>query len=303
MLKLFITTIILFFTILSCSESGDNPIKTVKTDIGLFAQTLMHDNLSREYFVYVPTSYDGTFEIPLLLSFHGFGGTASNNLISSNMQPISDTEGFLLVSPQGASLKGEGKASHWNHELKSTKNKSDVDDFGFVEALIDEISSNYSIDSKRIYVCGYSNGAFFANSLSCYLNNKIAAVASIAGLMSTEIVKYHKLLHPTAAIMFHGTADQVVPYKGIEGYAMSIDQTLDYWIKFNNANTTPKINTFKHNNVEIKHYSYTDGRNGVVVEHYKIIGGNHWPQISYMGSNISRLIWDFVSKYDVDGLR
>ena len=208
------------------------------------------------------------------------------------MQLISDTEGFLLVSPQGTPLKEEGKGSHWNHELKTKQNKSDVDDFGFVKALIGEISSNYSINSKRIYVCGYSNGASFANSLSCYLNNKIATVASIAGLMSTEIVKYHKPLHPTAIIMFHGTADQVVPYEGIKGYAMSIDQTLDYWIRFNNANTIPKINTFKndrtkiespvyskkntfkHNNVEIEHYSYADGRNGVSVEHYKIIGEN-----------------------------
>ena len=78
MLKLFITTIILFSAILSCLEGEDDPIKTVKTHIGLFAQTLMHDNLSREYFVYVPTSYDGTSEVPLLLNFHGFGGTANN---------------------------------------------------------------------------------------------------------------------------------------------------------------------------------------------------------------------------------
>ena len=303
------------------STNEDNLVKIAPANRGLFNRKLTYDNLEREYTVYIPSSYDEVSEVPLLLHFHGFGGSAGEGLIFSDMQKIAETEGFILVGPQGSSL-GEKKRSHWNHQPKSAKhNKSNVDDLGFTSALIDEIFSNYSIDSKRIYACGYSNGAFLANSLSCYLSNKIAAVASIAGFMSTEIIKHHRPIHPTAVIIFHGTEDQIVPYEGIEGYALSIDRMIDYWIEFNSTDTIPDTNVFKNDSkkiessaygkknslkygeAKVEHYSYKNGRNQVSVEHYKIIEGNHWPQISYQGSNISRLAWDFVSRYDINGLR
>jgi len=40
------------------------------------------------------------------------------------------------------------------------------------------------------------------------------------------------------------------------------------------------------------------------VEHYKIIDGGHvWFHIDDQGTNTSRLIWDFVSQYDINGER
>ncbi len=91
--------------------------------------------------------------------------------------------------------------------------------------------------------------------------------------------------------MFHGTVDQLIPCEGIEGYAMSIDQIIDYWIKFNTVNMASQINIFKRDSMELKsssyekkngfgcttigHYSYRDGKNGVSVENYNIIGGIH----------------------------
>ena len=238
------------------STNEDNLVEIPPANRGLFNRKLTYDNLEREYTVYIPSSYDEVSEVPLLLHFHGFGGSAGEGLIFSDMQKIAETEGFILVGPQGSSL-GEKKRSHWNHQPKSAKhNKSNVDDLGFTSALIDEIFSNYSIDSKRIYACGYSNGAFLANSLSCYLSNKIAAVASIAGFMSTEIIKHHRPIHPTAVIIFHGTEDQIVPYEGIEGYALSIDRMIDYWIEFNSTDTVPDTNVFKNDSKKIESSAY-----------------------------------------------
>ena len=46
----------------------------------------------------------------------------------------------------------------------------------------------------------------------------------------------------------------------------------------------------------------TDGDNNTSVEHYKVIDGGHvWFDIGYDGSNTSRLIWNFVSRYDIHG--
>lgn len=299
--RLFIITIIALSMLYSCSKDNNMVPNTSTTNTtGLFTRTLFHDGVTREYILYVSDSYDGSSKVPLMFNFHGFGGTAKQHLNYTDMRFLADTDNFILVYPQGSLLEGY---PHWNSSLPSEDNKSDADDFGFVEALIDEISSNYNIDLERVYACGYSNGAFLAYSLACYHSDKIAAIGSVAGTMMDDIYSDCSLSHPMAMINLHGTSDDVVPYGGSKGFT-AIDQVLEYWVSFNNTNTAPVINSINENGITIEHYSYTDGDNNTSVEHYKIIGGGHvWFDIDYEGSNTSRLIWDFVSRYDINGLR
>ena len=80
MKRLFIVIIIALSNILSCSENEDTPLETPTTNTtGLFTQTLPHDGITREYVIYVPDSYDGTSEVPLMLNFHGYGGGCKTN--------------------------------------------------------------------------------------------------------------------------------------------------------------------------------------------------------------------------------
>ena len=54
----------------------------------------------------------------------------------------------------------------------------------------------------------------------------------------------------------------------------------------------------------IEQYVYDQGDNSVSVEHYKYIGGEHtWFNETYQGQNASKLVWDFMSRYDINGLR
>ena len=209
MKPLFVVAIMALSSMFSCSENGDRQLNTPDADAekddkqldggatDLLTRTLVHDGMTREYFLYVPDSYDGTSEVPLMLNFHGYGGIASQYLEYADMRSLADTEMFILVYPQGALLDGD---PHWNAGLESDENKSDVDDFGFVEALIDEISSNYSIDPARVYACGYSNGAFFTYALACYHGDRIAAIGSVAGTMMEETHDNCSPSHPTAMI-------------------------------------------------------------------------------------------------------
>ena len=170
--KKFTATTFLFF-IFSCSQKDD-----LMTNEG--ALTLNYDGINREYVLYIPESYDTTLTYPLLFNFHGYGGTATDHMYSADFRPIADTANFILVYPQGLAL--DGGQSHWNTAETGEDNKSNVDDFGFIESLIDEISSEYNINQNKIYACGYSNGSGFSFSIACHLN-KIAAIASISGLM------------------------------------------------------------------------------------------------------------------------
>lgn len=288
----------------SCSKTNDNQTNQQSEPetitVGLSTQTLVHDNTDREYLLYIPESYDGSADWPLMFNFHGYGGTATQHMNYTDMRPIADTEHFILVYPQGALLDG---APHWNSGLDSKDNKSDVDDFGFVEAMINKISTDYKVDAKRVYACGYSNGSFFSYSLACFHSDKIAAIGSVAGTMGEETNNQCAPIHPMPMINIHGTSDFVVPYDGGFGLT-SIPKTIEYWVGFNHTDATPTIKTIDDNGTTIEHYIYANGDNNTSVEHYKIIKGDHvWFDINYEGANTSKLIWDFVSRYDINGLR
>jgi polyhydroxybutyrate depolymerase len=260
-------------------------------------QTIVHDGIEREYILYVPNSYDGTSVVPLLLNFHGFGGSASEFINDADMRAEAEANSFILVYPQGSCLNG---ASHWNPCPIDGDNKSTADDVGFVEAMISEISSQYNLDMERIYAAGYSNGGMMAYGLANYKSDLIAAVASVSGTMLNCI---GPTSHPMPVIHLHGTSDGVVSYNGSNDWN-SVQSTLDYWTSFNNTISTPTIYTDNTGGMTIEHYVYGQGDNSVSVEHYKYIGGDHvWFNEPYQGQNASNLVWSFMSKYDINGLR
>ena len=261
------------------------------------AQILLHGGETREYVLYVPDSYDGIAAVPILFNFHGYGGNASLYMMETDMRSLAESETFILVYPQGSLLNG---SPHWNPSLPSNENKSNADDLGFIEALVNEISIDYRIDMKRIYACGYSNGGMMSYGLASHKSNLIAAVGSISGAMiETDITPSH----PMPVIKIHGTADVVLPYNGTNEFN-SVENTLAYWVNFNQANTTPVVSNFNNNGTLIEHFVYTDGDNGATVEHYKVIEGEHvWFDLNYQGTSLNKLIWDFVSKYDINGLQ
>ena len=287
-----ISILAILFT--SCERDAD-PKSSCVTNSNVL--TLTHDNQIREYILHIPSSYDRTSQIPLMFNFHGFGGKASEYINYADMRALADLENFILVYPQGTCLDG---SPHWNAGLPHPDNKSDTDDFGFIEALINELSSNYNIDNKRIYVCGYSNGAMFAYALGCYKSDLIAAIGAVSGTMlDTDCTPSH----PMPVISIHGTSDNVLPYNGNSNYN-SVEIVLNYWKNFNNTNTDPVVNSVNDNGTTIEHYAYKDGDNSSSVEHYKIIGGDHvWFNMNYQGDNTSELIWGFASRYNINGLR
>jgi len=261
------------------------------------AQTIVHDGMNREYILYVPNSYDGTSSIPLLLNFHGFGGSASQFMQEADMRSLAEADTFILVYPQGSCLDG---SSHWNPCPTGGDNKSTADDVGFVEAMISEISSQYNLDMERIYAAGYSNGGMMAYGLANYKSDLIAAVASVSGTMLNCT---GPTSHPMPVVHLHGTSDGVVSYNGSNDWN-SVQSTLDYWINFNNTVSTPIVNIDNTGAMAIEHYVYDQGDNSVSVEHYKYIGGDHvWFNEPYQGQNASNLVWSFMSKHDINGLR
>ena len=284
-------------TILSACSKDEGNDKSASCYLNTNSQFIQHDGVNREYILLVPNSYDGVSAVPMLFNFHGFGGSASEFMTDADMRSLAESDTFILVYPQGSCLDG---LSHWNACPLGGDNKSETDDFGFVEAMINEIAAQYNIDIERIYAAGYSNGGMMAYGLANYKSDLIAAVASVSGVMldctgSTS--------HPMPVIHLHGTDDGVLPYSGSNDWN-SVQSTLDHWINFNNTSTIPSVSSEDNGGMTIEHYEYGQGDNSITVEHYKYIGGEHvWFNSTFQGQNAGELVWNFLSQYDINGLR
>ena len=280
--------------LINCSDETD----VLGTEIlpgSTSTQKINHDGLERQYLIYIPNSYNEQSKLPLMINFHGFGGEVNDHLAYTDMRSLADSENFILIYPQGSELGGY---SHWNATLNGGDNKSTVDDLGFVEALINLHSD--IVNLKRVYTVGYSNGGIMSYALACYKSNLIAAIGSVSGSM---LQTYCTPSHSIPLIKLHGTSDSVISYDG-NSYYSSVESTLYFWINFNKTSTTPVFKTVDDNGTTIQKYLYDGGINEASIEHYKILNGSHvWFDINFEGNNTNELIWNFVSKYDINGLR
>ena len=269
--------------------------------------SITHDGIERDYIIYVPEIYDGSKAVPLVLNFHGFGSSASQQMFYGDFRDIANTEGFLLVHPEGTTFIGN---QFWNVGFPGIS--STIDDVGFTEALIDELATLYTIDLDRVYATGMSNGGFMSFLLACQLSEKIAAVASVTGSMTQDTFDDCNAQLPTPVLQIHGTEDDVVLYNE-NNLSLPIPDVISYWVDHNNCETTPTTTMLPDVDVSdgstIEYSVYEDGDNGITTEHMKVIGGGHtWPGsvLNTAGTNqdidASMEIWLFFSRYDINGL-
>jgi len=270
-------------------------------------KNLIHDNLNRSYIVYIPDSYDENINTPLLFNFHGYTSNATEQMAYGDFRSIADAEGFILVHPEGLLFNGQ---THWN--VGGWTTGSTVDDVGFTEKMIEDLSDDFNIDQNRIYATGMSNGGFMSFLLACQLSDKIAAVASVTGSMTPSTFDNCNSQHPTPVLYIHGTSDSVVPYEGAS-WTKRVEDVISFWATENECDSEPIVedipdtNTSDESTVEL--FSYLNGDSGSEVMHYKVIGGDHtWPGtfLNFPGTNhdinASYVIWNFLSQYDINGL-
>lgn len=290
--------VLFIFLMSSCEKNGNNSSvdENDSVIVGLFNSVLSHDGLARQFVVYVPTNYNTDTDYPLMINFHGFGGTASDFVETADMRSLAESENFIVVYPQGTLLGGY---PHWNSSAPSSDNKSSVDDIGFIEALIENISSTYSINENRIYAAGYSNGGFMSYYLACN-STKFAAIGSVAGTMIDDSYQNCNALVPTAMINIHGTADSVVLYEGDSYGSTAIKDVVTWWKNFNSCLNEDVLT---NQNGSIEQQIFYDDSGNPYVQHIKIYdGGHYWSdKLNFNGKNTSELIWDFVSQFNLDG--
>ncbi len=262
------------------------------------SKTLQHGGLSRQYLEYVPTIYNGTNPVPLIICLHGLGDTM-DNFKNIGLDDIADTANFIVLTPQAInSVLGTA----WNSgaSMNGMQLNQNVDDAGFIIALIDSTSAIYNIDPKRIYLTGFSMGSFMCHRMACEHGERIAAIASVAGTIGTAIQCNPS--RPVPVIHFHGTADQTISYTA-NAYGLSVDTLLKYWVNANGCDVDPvftEMPDVASDGFTVEHYQYRGGNAGSEVEHYKVIGADHqWIYTPTNDIDYTTLIWKFLSKYSL----
>jgi poly(3-hydroxybutyrate) depolymerase len=193
------------------------------------------DGLNRSYSLYVPDGYRAGTATPLVLAFHGgSGGFGLNFAHGTQLNPVARANTFIVAYPNGT-----GTPLSWNGGgCCGAAAANDVDDVTFTRMLIDDISGRYSIDPKRVYATGMSNGGVLVHRLGVQLADRIAAIASVAGELypGGDFVPAPPA-RPVSVLVFHGTTDLAYPYD--PGTMQSV---LGWWMVSNGIPlTTPTV--------------------------------------------------------------
>ena len=173
--------------------------------------TLQFAGSTRSYLLRLPPAMQPGVRVPLVIVLHGGGGNADNAEHMTGFTDKGREEGFIVAYPDGTGPL-EGKLLTWNDKhCCAYAMKNDVDDVGFIRALIDDVSANYPVDAKRIYATGMSNGGMMSHRLGIELSDRLAAIAPVVG---TVFGDEPAPAHAISALMINGLLDEHVPWQG-----------------------------------------------------------------------------------------
>lgn len=265
-----------------------------------YVDSLIHDNITRHYRLYIPPAFAEQSNLPLVFNLHGLGSNAFQQEFYSKMNEVADTAGFIICYPEGIN-------NSWN----SGFDLNGTDDVGFIDVLIDELLKNYNIDLNRVYSCGMSNGGYQSYYLACELPNRFAAIASVTGTMFPSVYNSCDPNRSMPVLQIHGTNDNTVLYNG-SAAATPIEQVIKFWVENNlctaEGDTSAIADVDTTDNSTAQLISYTNCDDNSAVQFYKIFNGEHtWPDaaVDLLGVtnhdfNASEAIWNFFEEYSLE---
>ena len=279
-----------------------------------------YNGQSRSYILHLPPSYNEENEMPLVVVLHGGGGNAKNIEEVTGFSEKADEEGFIVVYPDGSGRFNRYLLT-WNGGFCcGYALEHNIDDVGFIRALIEYLQENFAINRNMIYVTGISNGGIMSYRLGAELSDIFAAIAPVAGSIGGQATEADKIWcipepdYPISVIVFHGKNDNRIPYDGGMPTAndtrgafsyMSVNDSVSFFVTHNQCHAFPQRNISESGNIIMD--LYAGGLNSTEVVLYTIVNGTHsWP-----GGKIGRrngdaptteisatdLIWEFFKNH------
>lgn len=247
-------------TVATSSEAGPGALP-----IGATESTIVVGGIDRTYRTYVPAAVkEGA---PLVMVLHGGFGSAAQAEQSYGWNALADQAGFVVVYPDALDRS-------WNAgDCCGKSAEADVDDVGFLGAVIEDVAARSPIDPDRVAMVGVSNGGFMTYRFACERGG-LAAIGVVAGTLVTEC----EHPEPVSVMHIHGLADTNVPVDGgvgsgpaaVDGWPVAA--VIDRWRDVDRCGT---VEAATSGPVQIERSTCADGR---VVELVLLDGAEHgWP--------------------------
>ena len=271
--------------------SGGHRDETPLPD-GTSVHTMAIGGLDRTYRVHKPAGLAAA--APLVVMLHGATGTGEQAENSYGWDQLADSAKFVVAYPDGIGRSWNG------HGCCGKAMRENIDDVGFITAMVGQISADLPIDKSRVYAAGISNGGIMSYTLAC--NTGIFAAI---GPDSATMLDACTAPHPTSVIHIHGTADKLVPYHGGQGWSTvngpSIADLNAFWRK---ADQCGPANVTTNAPLTTSTAACADKRS---VELITIDGGKHqWPggttvlekrDPTSRALNATQTIWQFFAAH------
>lgn len=254
----------------------------------------------RQYSLYIPSKIRGK-KASILFALHGGKGDGGKLETQSELSKEAESRGFILAYPNAS-------GTQWNDGRKETSSFSD--DVAFLTSLSKDLQKEFSIDSKRIFVAGISNGGMMALRLACDTENIFSAFAFISASMPKDYLSSCKGKAMPDLLFIGSPSDPLMPWDGGEilkgrfsgkgGEVISFSNALEYWRSRGGCSERPTT----------KMLPEKDSRDGTSVEHtvfqnctsgklelYKVIDGGHpWPSGKGVGPIRQRIVGKTTSE-------
>jgi polyhydroxybutyrate depolymerase len=161
------------------------------------------DGTHREALVFAPSAGAPNDKHPLIFVFHGHGGNmrgfARHTALAQHWPEA------IVVVPQGLNTPSardpNGRKPGWQR-LAGGSNA----DLKLFDAMLTSMHHEFSVDDRRVFATGFSNGAFFSLLLWIERGDRLAAVSIVAGALDPS----QHLTTPKPVLHIAGDKDPLV---------------------------------------------------------------------------------------------
>jgi polyhydroxybutyrate depolymerase len=149
---------------------------------------------------------------PILLVLHGGGGSGeqARTMTRAGFESLLALEGGLVAYPDGVGRQ-------WNDGRRDPPDAEafaqDVDDVGFLRALVARLVAGRQGDPARVYATGHSNGALLCWRLAAQGSDFVTAIAPNCGLLA-EGQEAWDWPRPVPVLVMAGAEDPLIPVAG-----------------------------------------------------------------------------------------
>lgn len=248
-------------------------------------ESLRHDGRVRTYRIYVPPRLAAA--VPLLLVLHGGGGAGAGMeaLTARGFNRRADEAGAIVVYPDGV-------GHFWNdgrHDPGSQAVADNVDDVGFLKALVAALAARYPVDRARVFVTGMSNGGMMTLRLACEARDVFSGFVAVASSLNEQLAASCEATGIARLALIDGTLDPIVPWAGgsvavlgtARGRVIGAPRSFALFLaaaRCRTERTEPPLDQVADDGTQLTLHVGEDCAGGAEVRLYELDGGGHaWP--------------------------